>query len=37
MLTADYSGSVSGNETPTVDGDYTVINFENTAGGSYTI
>jgi hypothetical protein len=37
MLTADYSGTVSGNETPTVDGDYTVINFENTAGGSYTI
>jgi len=37
MLTADYTGTVSGNETPTVDGDYTVINFENTAGGSYTI
>jgi hypothetical protein len=37
MLTADYSGTVSGNETPTVDGDYTVIKFENTAGGSYTV
>ena len=36
MLTANYSSTVSGNETPIVDGDYTVLKFINTAGGSYT-
>ena len=36
MLTANYSTTVSGNETPIVDGDYTVLKFINTAGGSYT-
>ena len=36
MLTANYSTTVSGNETPIVDGDYTVLKYINTAGGSYT-
>jgi len=34
ILTVDYSGTVSGNETPIVDGAYTIIPFH--GNGSYT-
>ena len=34
MLTANYSSTVSGNETPTTDGDYTVIKWH--GDGSFT-